>query len=110
MNYKSKQVAFTQVVSIHIRENHKAKLTVIPTNLAQTAVSLEAFSQRMLELGVEKLNTMEAKDIQFGDVLNAQKVVIESKKLKLTEDAMMIMMRKVFAPPETNSIEGELAA
>lgn len=106
MDYKAPVISFNQLVAKHIKQKHNLKVTVIPNELKKTVVNLEAFAQRMLELGTQKLDGMEAKDISFNDVLQAQKVVLESKKLKLTEDAMVSMMRKMFAPPEVNVIEG----
>ena len=108
MNYKSALPAFTKVVSLHINEDHKTTYSVIHSDLAKSAATVDAFAQRMLELGTEKLSKMEAKDITFNDVINSQRMLQESKKLKMTEDAMLIMMRKMFAPPNVNFIEGEV--
>lgn len=108
MNYKSSQQAFTRLVSLHINGNHKSTVTVLPNSLQKTAATVESFAQRMLELGVEKLDNTPANQITFGDVIASQRMLQESKKLKLTEDAMAQMMRKLFAPPDVNFIEGEL--
>ena len=108
MNYKYVLPAFTKVVSIHVTEDHKSSYSVIPSDLAKSAATVDAFAQRMLELGTQKLEGMTPDKLSFRDVFDSQRMLQESKKLKMTEDAMLVMMRKMFAPPNVNFIESEV--
>jgi hypothetical protein len=51
---------------------------------------------------------MTGETVALKDVIQAQKLVLDSKKLKLTEDAMTAMLGKLFAPPTLQVIDGEV--
>lgn len=117
MNYHSTMPAFRQMIVRHVKEKHKVQAVVLPNNKnGLTRASIEEFAQRFLDLGMVKLsqidpnNPEDLKNVRFREVVAAQKLFLDSKKLKLTEDAMGIMLGKMFAPPSLRGkvVEGEL--
>lgn len=117
IGYTATPETFYRILYNHVRENHKVDAVIIPTG-GLTPATLENFGQRMLELGMAKIANIDpnnpldlALGLKFKDVIAAQKLIIDSKKLKLSEDAMSIMLGKLFGPKidTSKAIEGETA-
>jgi hypothetical protein len=106
MRYDKSEERFADCLTGHIRDKHLFAGLIIPEN-ATRAATLENFAQKMLEMGMEKISTMDSSQVAIKDVVSSQKLLLDSKKLKLTEDAMMGMLAKLFAPPKLQVIEGE---
>ena len=110
MNYSATTQAFALILGNHIRSKHKSDAILIPGEGTPRIIknaTVESFAQRMLELGIAKVDGMTPETTQLKDVISAQKLLIESKKLKLNEGEFAITMAKMFAPPMA-PIEGEL--
>lgn len=104
LKYKAGKKAFYQLIRRHVTMNHSEKAVILPEeSRGVTSVTIEKFGQRMLEMGMQKIDTMTPETIQLKDVISAQKLVLDSKKIKIGEEAMLLMMRKMFAPPELNT-------
>lgn len=105
LNYQESAHAFEALVWRCIRNEHKQKGIIISTTNAPdtavkpSAVSISNFAKRYLELGMEKLSTMSSSEIKMQDVINAQRLALEEKKVKISEDVMMIQMGKMFGTP-----------
>ena len=109
MNYPSSDQAFGILIAKHIRLAHKPQGSILLPQLkreGQTPVNIENFAQKMLELGVAKIEGMTPEQVQLKDVVAANKLLLESKKLKLNESEFQLTMAKLFAPPII-AIEGE---
>lgn len=106
MNYTSKKQSLYILIKRHINDKHSEEAVVLPQKGARAA-TIENFGQRMLELGMMKLENATPENIDFKDITAAQKLVLDSRKLKLNETAFDLMMSKLFAPPELQVIEGE---
>lgn len=70
--------------------------------------TLESFAQRLLDLGMQKAETMSPDQVKMKDVIAGQKLLIEKQKVKLTEDSMILKMAELFGPGVTGLIEDEL--
>lgn len=95
------------------KENYQAANPQIPVKITDDEEKLpmtkELYAQRLLELGFDK-SLMNPNSIKHKDVIAAQKLLIEEKKLKVTEDAMKVSMMKFMAGlalPE-DVVEGEV--
>jgi hypothetical protein len=114
MGYNSGARAFEAMVGRHIRDGHNSDAILIPSppNSAMpiTKATLENFGQKMLELGVAKAENTTPDQVKFQDVISAQRLILDSQKLKLSGDMMMKIMSKLFAPPGLAPIieEGEV--
>lgn len=108
MAYKSTQYSFYVLIKRHIDNKHLASAMVIQTE--RRINSIDEFGRKMLELGMIKLDTLSPEQVELKDVVAAQKLVLESKKLKITEDAMAVMLGKLFGPRLAfgDVIEGEV--
>lgn len=106
IGYTKSAKNFYHTLRTHILNKHNPTYMIIPENVA-SAATLENFGQRMLELGMEKISTMTGEQVALKDVIQSQKLILDSKKLKITQDAMMGMLAKLFAPPKLQVIEGE---
>lgn len=103
MKYDRPKINFRTMVKNHIVKKHNVGIAVYEHGKKTT---IEAFGTRMLELGMAKIEGMTPGEVALKDVIQAQKLVLDSKKLKLDEGAMMIMLGKLFGP--TNLMEGEV--
>lgn len=115
MGYEASYVAFNKVLTRHMVQKHKSDGIIVTVPGSKlTPHSIESFGKRMLELGMAKIESMDSSEVKLKDVIQAQKLVLDSKKLKLTENAMELMMAKMFAPPSiqmediVDPVEGEL--
>lgn len=108
MQYKGLEISFVQMVWRHKRQNHQVKAIVLPTQVEKMArrANLESVVQKLTDLAALKLESMTPEDVKLRDVFGGHKTLIESKKLKLTEDAMTIALGKLFGP--ANVIDGEV--
>lgn len=94
----------------HVNEKHgKANQIIVKFNndseLANPQHTVESFAQKLLELGMVKVQSMNPGDVAIKDVIQAQRLLIEKDKLKMGQDTMMLQMAKLFAPP--GIVEGE---
>lgn len=110
LDYKASPNAFYKLIYSHVKNNHKEDAVLVrgEANSSLSAATLENFGQRMLELGMAKIETLDPTQVALKDVISAQKLILDSKKLKLGEGALMLMMRKMFAPPELNELKGAI--
>lgn len=121
MGYKAGNKAFYMCIRRHLQQGHRADAILLTKDVkikpSLTKATIEEFGQRMLELGMVKLDQIDPDNpasmlgVKLSDVVAAQKLSLEAKKLKLTEDAMTAMMGKLFAPPNLNKemvTEGEV--
>lgn len=111
LNYTASQTAFYQLLIRHKKGGHKGDALYIPQLDSQIkSATIEEFGKRMLDLGMAKIENLDPKDVPLKDVISAQKLVLDAKKLKVTEDAMTAMMSKLFAPKinPLEVIEGEV--
>ncbi len=112
MEYKASPSSFYLAIRKHVLGKHKCLGIYVPTASSEETgrnrpVDIETFGQRMLELGMAKVDNMDPESVKITEVISAQRLVLDSKKLKLTEDAMQLMMTKMFGPPQ-EVINGEL--
>lgn len=108
MKLEVSQEAFHKTVLKHIKEQHDAKNLALGQTvyeMVQKKASLEGVVDKLTNLADLKVNSMKPEDVKLRDVFSGHKVLIESRKLKLTEDAMEIAMTKLFGPPV---IQGEV--
>jgi len=119
MGYTGSVYGLNMLIRRHIAAKHNNKAILLPDKKHNiTPATIEAFSQKMLDLGMMKVeninpdNPMDMANLRLGDVVAAQKLSLEAKKLRLTEDAMDVMLGKMFAPPSLNesSVEGEIVS
>lgn len=103
MGYTSSKQAFYVLLKTHVAREHSTEAVLVPKEQGVSTASIESFGQKMLEMGMIKIQGMNPEDVPLKDVIQAQKLVLESKKVKIGEGAMMLMMRKMFAPPELNT-------
>ena len=108
MGYTGNFDAWYAMANRHFKENHKADAIILPTPEGSankvTTATIEQFGQRMLELGMAKIEHLTPDQVKLKDVIAAQKLILDSKKIKMSEDAMTLMMAEFFAPP----IEGKV--
>lgn len=109
MNYTFGDRGFYMMTRRHIKDQHKEEGLIVPqTDNKVSPATIENFAQRMLDLGMQKIEDVEPDTIALKDVISAQKLLLDSKKLRLSENAMDLMLGKLFAPPQLNIIDGEL--
>lgn len=115
MGYKAKKKSLYIMIFRHIKEQHNPDAIYVPPPEGSVGkagpATIENFGKRMLELGMSKIETMNPNNVQLKDVIASQKLVLDSKKLKLAENAFELMLGKMFAPPELNrgeAIEGDV--
>lgn len=115
MGYTAKKESFEQMLSRHNKDGHNVEAIMMPTApgsaVAITPATIENFGQKMLEIGMAKIENADPNKVALKDVIAAQALVLNSRKLRLTEDAMMLALGKMFAPPELNkenAVEGEV--
>ncbi len=95
-------------------KHHNPGTIIVPTppNSAQpvTSATIENFGKKFLELGMAKLETATPDQVKFQEVISAQKLVLDSRKLKLSEDALTLMLGRLFGPKleKREFIEGEV--
>ena len=108
MKYKGDFNAWKQMVWRHKDHNYQGS-TLLPGSMEKTKKGdLRTLVEGLTDLGVRKMETMDPGDIKFRDVFQAHKTEIEYRKLRLSEDAMMIALGKLFGPPlEGKVVEGE---
>ena len=71
----------------------------------------EDFAEKLLGLGMKKVKDMKPSDVKVGDVVSAGKLVVELRKLQMSQEAMVTMLAKLFAPKMKvieGNIEGEI--
>lgn len=111
MNYTASPKAFYMLVRKHVTQNHNTDAIVVvdPTGNI-TPATIENFGQRMLELGMAKIQNADPSAIQLKDVVAAQRLILDSKKLKLSENALESMLGQLFGPKidPSKALEGEL--
>ncbi len=110
INYTSSYYAFLSSLKNHIKRKHNVSFLVLPGDITKKA-TLENFGQKMLELGMTKIEGMSPDQVALKDVISSQKLILDSKKLRITEDAMLLILGKLFAPPFLEfkkPIEGEV--
>lgn len=99
------------LVRKHVTQNHNTDAIVVvdPTGNV-TPATIENFGQRMLELGMAKIQNADPSTIQLKDVVAAQRLILDSKKLKLSENALESMLGQLFGPKidPSKALEGEL--
>lgn len=112
MGYTATQKAFYLLLKRHILDKHNVDVIILPqdSNVKLTPATIENFGKRMLELGMAKIENLDPSQVPLKDVISAQKLVLDSKKLKMSENALEIMMSKLFGPQIDKSkvLEGEL--
>jgi hypothetical protein len=97
MGYTSNEVSFYQMVRRHLKNGHNVTAIIVPEELKKPA-NLENLVARMTELAVVKVENMDPSQVKLNEVFQGHRVLLESKKLQLTEDAMMIALTKMFGP------------
>ena len=105
MKYNSTFHAFQVMVYKHLNYHKEFEQIITPqTPEGEHHSSVEEVVQRLTDLAGIKALSLDPKDLKFRDVWAGQKVLIEAKKLRLTEDALMIALSKMFGP---TILEGE---
>ena len=111
MNYTASPKAFYMLVRKHVEQNHNTDAIIVadPTGNV-TPATIENFGQRMLELGMAKIQNADPSTVQLKDVVAAQRLILDSKKLKLSENALESMLGQLFGPKidPSKALEGEL--
>jgi len=116
IGYEGTESAFSSLMCRHWKHKNKAGAILLPTpeGAAQpiTPATIENFGKKFLELGMLKLETAGPGDVKFQEVISAQKLVLDSRKLKLSEDALTLMLGRLFGPKiekvKREFIEGEV--
>jgi hypothetical protein len=112
MKYESGLIGFYLMVSKHIKYGHKEEAIIIPSEghslsystnspyyeKLKRKASIEELVKKMTEMAVIKVEEMEPSQVKLNEVFAGHRVLLESKKLKLSEDAMMIALSKMFGP------------
>lgn len=112
LGYTGEMKNFRMIMRTHIlKHNQPWRQAIILRNpkgdpVTVTQATVENFGQKVLEMGMAKISSMPPEDIKLHEVISAQRLVLDSKKLKLSEDMMMVMLGKLFGP-ELNIVEGE---
>jgi len=108
MKYTAKFRSFGNLMYHHLQ--HKTNNNLILTTADKRKIhTIDTIADRFTELLGERAKTMKPEDVTVKDYSAAQKVAIENRKLKLTEDMMEIQLSKIFGPPLVGEIqEGEV--
>ncbi len=108
MEYTASPKALYLMIRTHIRNHHDANAIMVPSG-SDSAIqikraTIQNYSQRMLELALQKAEGATSDTVTFKDANAAIKLSLDAQKIKIAESAMMLEMAKLFGPP----IEGEV--
>ncbi len=102
MNYDATEKSFVQMLYRHFKQLHRtdAILNVTPPGSALPVkrVTLENYTKRMLQLGIEKADSSTPDSVSFKDVNSAVKLSLDAAKIKIAENALEMQMNKMFGP------------
>lgn len=106
-------VSFLQKINIHIK--HRSRAANIMSfaasggvgNPSESRASLESLAQKLLVLGDKAVDLMmnDPSKVDMKDVLTAQKLLIDKKKVRVQEDALKLGMAKFLGGFEDPDIE-----
>jgi hypothetical protein len=99
INYTGSELSFYVTMNRHW---HHKKENTITTGDNKTGISIQELVTKVRNIYGDKLNTMTPeelmREIKLKDVFAGEKVLIEAKKVKMQEEAMELMMAKLFGP------------
>ena len=107
LHYEYSEHSWGVMLSRH--KNHKPYdgAILVPTPIGSAIqvkrVTLETYTKKMLELGIDKANETTPDKVKFQDVNNAIKLSLDAQKIKIAENALELQMAKMFGP----TIQGE---
>lgn len=102
MKFDGTQSSFYQMIRRHIQNKHSVTAIVVPEELRKPA-NLESLVQKLNDLAMLKVEEMSPDEVKLNEVFRGNQVLLQSKQLQLTEDAMTIALTKMFGP----TIKGE---
>jgi hypothetical protein len=105
--YEATESSFTRLMTRHWHHRHRtnAILAVSPKDSAQpvSRVAIEQFLQGVVDLGASVLQNTRPEDLKPKDGidlgLRAGRLIFDARRVKLSEDAMALVMAEVFGPP-----------
>jgi hypothetical protein len=110
MKFRGTQSSFYQMVRRHLQYKHNVTAILVPEELKKPA-NLESLVTKLNELAMLKVENMEPNEVKLNEVFRGNQVLLQSKQLQLTEDAMTIALTKMFGPTIMGEeiTEGEIA-